>query len=157
MGAVETSPSNHLRPLQTRSVERRATSASLSGVVLKFIRGGRVTSGRAEGMCRDCKAASMWCSSAQLTRFASYNRINIGLTLTQDFSAGQSFGEAQGTAAIIARMRRLRLDVGNISTIRTYKLEESDARVDFSTFNRLTSSSHFPGSLFVAYGFSRFE
>ena len=83
--------------------------------------------------------------------------MNIGLALTQDFSAGQSFGEAQGTAAIIAQMRRLRLDVKNISTIRAYKLEESDARVDFSTFNLLTSSPHFPGSLFVAYGFSRFE
>jgi hypothetical protein len=55
--------------------------------------------------------------------------MNIGLALTQDFSAGQSFGEAQGTAAIIAQMRRLRLDVENISTIRSYKLEESDARV----------------------------
>ena len=70
--------------------------------------------------------------------------MNIGLALTQDFSAGQSIGKAQGTAAIIAQMRRLRLDVENISTIRSYKLEESDARVDFSNIQSFDELFPFP-------------
>ena len=88
-----------------------------------------------------------------LLRFASHNKIDIGLTLAQDFSAGQSFGEAQGTAAIIAQMRRLRLDVENISTIRTYKLEESDARVDFSNIQSFDELFPFPWVSLRGIGF----